>query len=39
MAKVGWLTWTDTESAFIKWTWWTLAMAVPGWHHHKHHHW
>jgi len=24
--------------AFIKWTGWTLAMALPGWQHHKHQH-
>jgi len=23
-------------SAFITWTWWTLAMATPWWQHHKH---
>ena len=25
------------ESAFIKWTGWTLAMALPWWQHHKYH--
>jgi len=24
------------NSAFIKWTGWTLAMALPWWQHHKH---
>ena len=24
------------HSTFIKWTGWTLAMAVPWWQHHKH---
>jgi len=23
----------------VKWTRWTLAMAVPWWQHHKHWHW
>jgi len=25
------------ESAFIKWTGWTLAIALPWWQHHKYH--
>jgi len=24
------------HSTFIKWTGWTLAMALPWWQHHKH---
>jgi len=44
--QVGWLNnwfegWRPSgdQNAFIKWTGWTLAMASPWWHHHKHCHW
>jgi len=36
------LTWSEdwrllgTQSAFIKWTEWTLAMALPWWQYYKH---
>jgi len=29
---------SDAQSAFIKWTEWTLAMASPWWRHYKHCH-
>jgi len=29
---------SGAQSAFIKWTGWTLAMASPWWQHHKHCH-
>jgi len=40
--QVGWLGLRvgghlGAESAFIKWTGWTLAMALPRWQHHKYH--
>jgi len=40
--QVGWLGLRvgghlGAESAFIKWTGWTLAMALPWWQHHKYH--
>jgi len=41
-AQVVWLgrgsaaTWR--RSTFIKWSGWTLAMALPWWQHHKHYH-
>jgi len=31
-----WLAATWRHSTFIKWTGWTLAMALPWWQHHKH---
>jgi len=36
-----WLAWSKgweppgTHPTFIKWTGWTLAVAVPWWQHHK----
>jgi len=38
-AQIGWFGLRlAAQSAFIKWTGWTLAMTVSWWQHHKHCH-
>jgi len=36
LSRLAWSWVGGRHSTFIKWTGWTLAMALPWWQHHKH---